>query len=126
MIFNRFDTAVFSGCENLITDIDTLSTAYQADTDLTEIADYTTYVGNSRRVITVPIVDTLSPGGPMTVLGFRQFLVNPNQSDVNITPTDQDGRFNALYIGTVVPLKQGRFDGGCQLTAGPGKVVMHR
>ena len=69
MIFNRFDTAVFSGCENLITDIDTLSTAYQADTDLTEIADYTTYVGNSRRVITVPIVDTLSPGGPMTVLG---------------------------------------------------------
>ena len=125
-IFNRFDTAVASACENLVTDVDTLSTAYQPDTDLTEIADYTTYVGNTRRVITVPVVDTLSPGGPMTVLGFRQFLINPNQGDVNITPADQDARFNALYIGNPVPLKQGRFDGGCQLTSGPGKVVLHR
>jgi len=125
-IFNRFDTNVFSGCEALVTDVDTLASAYQPDTDLTDIADYTTYVGNARRVITVPVVDTLSPGGPMTVLGFRQFLINPNQNDVNITPTDQDGRFNALYIGNPVPLKQGRFDGGCQLTSGPGKVVLHR
>jgi hypothetical protein len=125
-IFNRFDTAVASACENLVTDVDTLSTAYQPDTDLTEIADYTTYVGNTRRVITVPVVDTLSPAGPMTVLGFRQFLINPNQGDVNITPADQDARFNALYIGNPVPLKQGRFDGGCQLTSGPGKVVLHR
>src|SRR5437016_3746836 len=106
-IFNRLDTNVFSGCESLVTDIATLSTAFQPDTDLTDIADYSTYVGNGRRVITIPIVDTLSPGGPMTVLGFRQFLVNPNQNDVNITPTDQDGRFNALYIGNPVPLKQG-------------------
>ena len=125
-IFNRFDTNVFSGCEALVTDVDTLASAYQPDTDLTDIADYTTYVGNARRVITVPVVDTLSPGGPMTVLGFRQFLINPNQNDVNINPTDQDGRFNALYIGNPVPLNQGRFDGGCQLTSGPGKVVLHR
>jgi Flp pilus assembly protein TadG len=125
-LFNRFDTAVFAGCESLITDVDTLVSAYQPDTDLTEIADYTTYVGNTRRVITVPIVDTLSAAGPMTVLGFRQFLLNPNQGDVNLTPTDTDARFNALYIGNPVPLKQGRFDGGCQLTSGPGKVVLHR
>jgi Flp pilus assembly protein TadG len=125
-IFSRFDTNVFSGCEGLVTDVDTLASAYTPDPDITDISDYTSYVGNARRVITVPVVDTLSPAGPMTVLGFRQFLVNPDQNGVNITPTDQDGRFNALYIGNPVPLKQGRFDGGCQLTSGPGKVVLHR
>ena len=125
-LFNRFDTNVFAGCEGAITDIDTLSTAYQPDTDLTEIADYTTYVGNTRRVITVPIVDTLSAAGPMTILGFRQFLINPNQGDVNITPTDTDARFNALYIGNPVPLKQGSMSGGCALTSGPGKTVLHK
>ena len=72
------------------------------------------------------MVDTLSAAGPMTVLGFRQFLINPNQGDVNISPTDTDGRFNALYIGNPVPLKQGRIDGGCDLPSGPGKVVLHR
>jgi Flp pilus assembly protein TadG len=125
-LFQRFDTAVFGACQGRITDIDTLSTSYQADTDLTEIADYPTYVGNTRRVITVPVVDTLSAAGPMTVLGFRQFLLNPNQGDVNITPTDTDARFNALYIGHPVPLKQGTMGGGCALTSGPGKVVLHR
>jgi hypothetical protein len=125
-IYSRLATDVPTACEGLVTDIDTLATAYQPDADLTDIADYSTYVGNARRVITVPIVDTLSPGGPMTVLGFRQFLVNPDQNGVNITPTDQDGRFNALYIGNPVPLKQGRFDGGCDLPSGPGKVVLHR
>jgi hypothetical protein len=125
-IYSRFASDVPSACEGLVTDIDTLATAYQPDVDLTDIADYSTYVGNARRVITVPVVDTLSPGGPMTVLGFRQFLVNPDQNGINITPTDQDGRFNALYIGNLVPLKQGRFDGGCALASGPGKVVLHR
>jgi Predicted membrane protein len=125
-IYSRFASDVPTACEGLVTDIDTLATAYQPDVDLTDIADYSTYVGNARRVITVPVVDTLSPGGPMTVLGFRQFLVNPDQNGVNITPTDQDGRFNALYIGNPVPLKQGRFDGGCALASGPGKVVLHR
>ena len=109
-----------------MTDIDTISTAYQPDTDLTDIADYTTYVGNTRRVITVPVVDTLSAAGPMTVLGFRQFLLNPNQGDVNLTPTDTDARFNALYIGNPVPLKQGSMSGGCALTSGPGKTVLHK
>jgi Flp pilus assembly protein TadG len=125
-IYSRFATDVPTACEGLVTDIDTLAGAYQPDADLTDISDYSTYVGNARRVITVPIVDTLSPAGPMTVLGFRQFLVNPDQNGVNITPSDQDGRFNALYIGNPVPLKQGRFDGGCDLPSGPGKVVLHR
>ena len=124
-IFSRFDAAAPAACAN-VTDVDTLASAYQPDTDLTDIDDYTTYVGNGRRVITIPVVDVLSPGGPMTVLGFRQFLVDPNQGDLNVSPADVSGRFAALYIGAPVPLKQGRFDGGCQLTSGPGKVVLHR
>src|SRR5262249_6622196 len=109
-----------------VTDVDTLSSAYQADTDLTDIDDYTTYLGNARRLITVPIVDTLVAAGPMTVLGFRQFLVDPAQGDVNINSADSNGRFAALYLGSVAAVRQGRFDGGCALTSGPGKVVLHR
>ncbi len=126
-IYARFGTDIPSECETLVTDVDDLETAYTPDVDLTDItSDYTTYLGTGTRVITVPVVDTLSAAGPMTVLGFRQFLVNPNQGDVNIVPTDTDGRFNALYIENPVPLKQGRMDGGCDLAAGPGKVVLHR
>src|SRR5205823_1047090 len=73
-VSSRFDTAAPTAC-SAISDVDTLSSAYQPDADLTDIDDYTTYLGNARRVITVPIVDTLAAGGPMTVLGFRQFLV---------------------------------------------------
>ena len=107
-----------------VPNIDTLSTIYSPDTDVTGITDYTAYTGNGRRVMTVPIVDALNPAGTMTVLGFRQFLVQPNQNQVDINPSDADGRFGALYIGSVVPVKQGRFD-GCQAQAGPGKVVLH-
>lgn len=125
-IYSRFASDVPTACENLITDVDTLAGAYTPDPDTTDIADYTTYLGNARRVITVPVVDTLSAAGPMTVLGFRQFLVNPDQGGVSTTPTNTDARFNALYIGNPVPLKQGRMDGGCGLTSGPGRVVLHR
>ena len=52
-------------------------------------------------------------------LGFRQFLVMASN------PTDSLGRFEAMYIGSVAPVKQGRFD-GCQLSSGPGKVVLHQ
>jgi hypothetical protein len=61
----------------------------------------------------------------MTILGFRQFLVIPTQGATIINPADSLGRFVALYAGSVAPLKQGRFD-GCQLSAGPGKVVLHQ
>lgn len=124
-IASRFDAAAPGACAN-VTDVDTLSSAYQADPDVADYDDYTQYTGNARRVITIPIVDTLLPAGPMTVLGFRQFLVEPTQNDVTVSPADQNGRFGVLYIGNPVPLRQGRFDGGCQLTAGPGKVVLHR
>ena len=61
----------------------------------------------------------------MNVLGFRQFLVIPNPGVTNISPADGPGRFIATYIGNPVPLKQGRF-GSCNVSSGPGKVVLHQ
>jgi Flp pilus assembly protein TadG len=121
---SRFDTVMPDTC-SFVTDVDTLATSYQADTDASDIDDYPVYTGNARRLITVPVVDALTSSGPMVVLGFRQFLVEPNQNDVTITPGDTGGRFSALYIGYPAPLKQGRLD-GCQVVSGPGKVVLHQ
>ena len=122
-MWTRFDSAVSEACAS-IPEVDSLQ-AYQADTDINDLEEYAAYTGNKRRIITVPIVDALSSSGTMTVLGFRQFLIEPNPGGVNIGPSDADGRFVALYLGSVVPLKAGRFD-GCQLAAGPGKVVLHQ
>jgi hypothetical protein len=68
----------------------------------------------------------------MTVLGFRQFLLQPAQDGTFLNPTDQDGRFNAMYIGSVKPISQGWFDDRFLLAcpvggfSGPGKVVLHQ
>ncbi len=124
---SRVDFEMPAVCEN-IPEVASLSPAYRADTDNTAgLEDYSAYTGNTRRVITIPIVDSLLAGSSMVVLGFRQFLLEPG-----ILPTDTNGRFVAMYIGSVVPLKQGRVD--CPSTdgivagplAGPGKVVLHR
>jgi hypothetical protein len=123
-LYSRFDTAVADGCSN-IPEVDTMATAYLPDTDLADVEDYASYAGNGRRVITVPVVDALNAAGNMMVLGFRQFLVDPNPDTTTITPTDQNGRFVALYIGSVAPVPQGSF-AGCTQTAGPGKVVLHQ
>lgn len=122
-MWTRFDASLPEGCTS-IPEVDSFQ-AYQADTDLADSEEYATYTGNARRVITVPIVESLSSTDAMIVLGFRQFLLEPNPNDTNVNPQDADGRFVALYIGSVVPLKQGRFD-GCQLATGPGKVVLHQ
>jgi Flp pilus assembly protein TadG len=121
----RFDpTSVPTACQN-VAEVDTIASGEVGDVDLTDLDDYTAYTGNGRRVITIPIVDTLSGTGTMSVLGFRQFLVEPNPNDVTVNPTDANARFNALYIGSVVPVRQGTFS-GCQITNGPGKVVLHQ
>jgi Flp pilus assembly protein TadG len=125
-VATRLDPTLQTGCDTNIPESDTLSSLYQADTDLNDLDDYTAYVGNQRRLITVPIVDTLNPTGTMLVMGFRQFLVEPNQGTTTLAANDSDGRFSALYIGSLAPVRQGRFDGGCGLTTGPGKVVLHR
>jgi len=120
----RFENGTYSGCEN-VAEIDSVVQGFQADTDVADVEDYLAYVGNGRRVLTVAIVDSITDPTVMTVLGFRQFLLEPGANLTNITPLDTNGRFNALYIGSEMPLKQGRFS-GCSVTAGPGKAVLHQ
>lgn len=122
---SRFENNPATSCQ-AITDLDTISSAYIADTDVASTDDYTAYAGDARRVITIPIVDALSATAGMTIQGFRQFLVEPTANFTGDNPADSNGRFAALYIGSVVPLKQGRFDGGCAAQSGPGKVVLHQ
>jgi len=120
----RFDNATVPAACNQVAETDTILSASTVDTDITDTEDYTAYTGNRRRIITVPIVDTASTS-TMVVLGFRQFLLEPNANDVTLNAADQNGRFAALYLGTVMPVRAGRLD-GCTLTAGPGKVVLHQ
>jgi Flp pilus assembly protein TadG len=121
----RFDPNGLTGaCEN-IPDIATLATLRPPDTDLTDLADLASYTGTGRRIITVAVVETLVPQG-MTVLGFRQFLVDPLLNGTSINPTEPAGRFPVVYIGSSMPVRQGRFDGNCGVTTGPGKVVLYR
>jgi Flp pilus assembly protein TadG len=122
-VASRFESTLLDACTN-VPEVDSLM-AYLPDTDIADLDDYAGYTGNGRRLITVAIVDALSGSGVMNVQAFRQFLIEPNPDGTNINPADNDGRFVALYIGSVVPIQQGRFD-GCQLAVGPGKVVLHR
>jgi hypothetical protein len=115
-----------------IPEIDSLAPGYPVDTDIALLDDYTAYTGNFRRIITVPVVETLTTSTDgMVVLGFRQFLLEPTtEESASINVSDSNGRFAALYIGTdarpaPVPLKQGTFQ-GCSVAAGPGKVVLHQ
>ena len=121
---SRFDSATPTVCAG-IPSVDTLYTIYPPDTDTADYDAYADYTGNGRRLITVPVVDTVSDSANMTVLGFRQFLVIPDLGATVLNAADSLGRFVGLYAGSVAPLKQGRFD-GCQLSAGPGKVVLHQ
>ena len=120
----RFETDIQAACQG-ITGVDVLSTIYQPDTDRNDYDSYADYSGDGRRIITIPIVDTVSGTTSMNVLGFRQFLISPSEGAANLNPADPYGRFVAMYIGSVAPVKQGRFD-GCRQSAGPGKVVLHQ
>ncbi|HML16947.1 MAG TPA: hypothetical protein VK419_07965 [Bryobacteraceae bacterium] len=120
----RFESTPQSVCDG-IPGIDTLATIYPPDTDVNEYDTYTDYAGDGRRILTIPIVDALNPSSTMTVLGFRQFLLMPAEGAVDLNAADTFGRFVAMYIGSVAPVKQGRFD-GCEQSAGPGKVVLQQ
>ena len=132
-IYSRLDFPSNQGiCATVVPDLGTLSTPYLPDLDLApgETPPYFNYAGDSRRIITAAIVD--GAGATMTVLGFRQFLIEPNPDGTFFTPSDPNGRFPALYIGYPAPLQQGWFDtrhaASCPIgtIAGPGKVVLHQ
>ncbi len=135
-LYTRFDNQTQpAACTTGVTDYSTLQPAFPPDTDPGVAQDlYTAYQGNGRRVITVPVVDQLAPNTatPMVVLGFRQFLVQPNPDGTFLNPSDPNSRFLATYIGSPMPVKQGyiddRFGQSCPapVTSGPGKVVLHR
>ena len=120
----RFDPSLQASCTG-IPESDSISTIYSQDADLSAVTDYTQYAGLGRRVITIPIVDSIANTAAMTVLGFRQFLVEPDAGSTSVTASDAASRFIVMYLGTVKPVRQGSF-GGCAQTAGPGKVVLHR
>jgi len=136
-LYSRFDNlAPPAACTNDVTDFANLSALYQPDTDLVAgTADfYTSYTGNRRRIVTIPIVNVLasSPAATMNVLGFRQFLLEPNPDGSYLNPADPFGRFVVQYIGSPAPIRQGWFDDhfglGCPVpvASGPGKVVLHQ
>jgi Flp pilus assembly protein TadG len=121
----RLTSTLATFCTNS-SDLDTVSTQYTPDTDTTFYAadTYTSYMGNNLRILTLPIVDGLTT---LNVQCFRQFLLEPDDAtgDAN-NPTDANGRFIAMYLGVVAPVKQGRFDGACGISTGPGKVVLQQ
>jgi hypothetical protein len=136
-LYSRFDnTSPPALCTTDVTDFADLSALYQPDTDLVtgELDAYTSYSGNGRRIITIPIVNVLATDAitTMTVLGFRQFLLEPNPDGSYPSPADTYGRFVVQYIGSPAPVQQGWFDDhfglGCPVpvASGPGKVVMHQ
>ncbi len=120
----RFDSTPQGTCAGLA-DLDTIASLYPPDTTTDDFDDYASYTGTGRRVITIPIVDVLNASADMTVLGFRQFLLLPNSGAATINVADSNGRFAAMYVGSVKPLRQGSMS-GCTQSAGPGKVVLHQ
>jgi hypothetical protein len=138
-IESRLDTSYAGNCQTGVTDFGTLSASYLADTDGAYYTDYAGYSGNGRRIITVAIVTPTLPtdttcSAAMTVLGFRQFLVEPPSDGTStFSATDPNGRIPVLYIGSIAPIAQGWFDSryapACTANGtvvGPGKVVLHQ
>ncbi len=122
------DPTLIAACTTAVTDIGTIAAAYTPDVDVNAITDYTTYIGDNKRLMTLPVVTALATDGTMQVLGFRQFQLQPTTGSATASnvPTDANGRFVALYLGVVAPVKQGTVGGACAISSGPGKVVLHR
>jgi Flp pilus assembly protein TadG len=128
------DSTQISACATSVSDLGDLAAVYTQDTDTLSETDYTTYIGTNKRVLTLPVVNALSTTpGTMLVVGFRQFLLEPTTTSTaspqaNV-PTDGDGRFVAMYLGSVAPVKQGNLSAvgmniSCGISTGPGKVVL--
>jgi hypothetical protein len=130
------DPSIWSTCLTAVTDF----AGFAVNTDNTpavagSVPPYASYTGNGRSIITVPIVDLVAPNTttPMTIQGFRQFLVVQNSDATTFNPGEPNGRIPVLYIGNPAPVQQGWFDtryagGSCPVGgfSGPGKVVLHQ
>ena len=136
-LYSRFDNSNPAAiCTSEVSNFAGVSLPFLPDTDVTtgESSGYASYVGNGRRIITVPVVNALPTDTTttMTVLGFLQFFLEPNPDGTFFTAADPNGRFVAMYIGTPAPVNQGwvddRFGLGCPapVASGPGKVVLHQ
>ncbi len=136
-LYSRFDNSnPASVCASTVTNFSAVSAPFLPDTDVStgETSLYTSYVGDGRRIITVPVVNALGTNSTttMTVLGFLQFFLELNPDGSFFTAADPNGRFVAMYIGSPAPVNQGwvddRFSLGCPapVATGPGKVVLQR
>ena len=136
-LYSRFDnTNPAAVCQADVTDFADVSAPFLPDSDIStgESDLYTSYVGSGRRIVTVPVVTALATTttATMTVLGMRQFFLEPNPDGTFFTAADPNGRFVAMYIGSPAPVRQGyvddRFSLGCPapVASGPGKVVLHQ
>ena len=135
-LYSRMDRSNPPNACGVVTDYANLATAYVPDSDIAtnSTSVYTSYTGNGRRIVTVPIVAGLSTPftGPLTVLGFRQFVLEPAADGTFFNPGDTNGRFPVQYIGSPAPVRSGyiddRFGLSCPapVVGGPGKVVLHR
>jgi Flp pilus assembly protein TadG len=113
-----------------IASVTDIAPSFSPDTDPAtglDLQDYSTeYDGNSRRVITVAVIDSVDT---VAVLNFRQFFIvnSPNSEglDTTTTSTVSTGSIRAQYIGMPVPLHCGGVGGACQVTYGVGRTVLH-
>jgi Flp pilus assembly protein TadG len=116
-----------TACDN-IAGIDDLRLAFAADTDVGAPAEAaqlyaSEYDGNTRRVITVAIVDATAN---LTVLNFRQFLLQNDVTTPGVAVNNFRGPLRAQYIGAPVPVRLGTAAGACGVARGVGKVVLHQ
>lgn len=122
-----------TACDNIAAATDLLP-LFPGDTDPGPLdgtlqSFQTDYNGNSRRVLTVPIVDASST---LLVLNFRQFLVESSPNLPGVGVGNFRGPFRAQYLGNPVPVRLGTIGGSCaspslgdfRVTRGVGKVVL--
>ncbi len=116
-------------CAN-IPGVDVLSPLFAADNDIGESAVLQTYSqdydGNTRRVLTVAVVDAADT---LNVLGFRQFFMQNAPTVAGLGPiagvVASRAAFRAQYIGAPVPVRAGTAAGTCNVTRGVGRTVLH-
>ncbi len=114
-----------NACTN-IASVSDLAALFTPDADVgaadTTLQDYSQdYGGNTRRVVTVPIVDD---SASLTVLNFRQFFLENDPTVTGLNVGAFTGALRAQYIGTPVAIRLGTVGGACGVTRGVGKVVL--